>query len=87
MIPVTCRKGTVAAMQVADFVLARLTDRAFKTALTRRGVSTIIIPDDIQEEDAQPSPPKMHGAVFSSVGWSRLGCCRTRPSWPRRRRS
>jgi pyruvate dehydrogenase (quinone) len=46
-------------------------DRAFKTALTRRGVSTIIIPDDIQEEDAQPSPPKMHGAVYSSVGWSR----------------
>ena len=46
-------------------------DRAFKMALTRRGVSTIIIPEDIQEEAAQPSPPKMHGAVFSSVGWSR----------------
>jgi pyruvate dehydrogenase (quinone) len=46
-------------------------DRAFKTALTRRGVATIIIPDDIQEEPAEPSPPKMHGAVFSSVGWSR----------------
>jgi pyruvate dehydrogenase (quinone) len=45
-------------------------DRAFKTALTRRGVSVIIIPDDIQEEAAQPSPPKMHGAVYSSVGWS-----------------
>src|SRR5881227_2601091 len=46
-------------------------DRAFKTALTFRSVSTIIIPDDIQEEEAQPSPPKMHGAVYSSVGWSR----------------
>ena len=46
-------------------------DRAFKTALTRPGVSTIIIPEDVQEEDAQPSPPKEHGAVFSSVGWSR----------------
>jgi pyruvate dehydrogenase (quinone) len=46
-------------------------DRAFKTALTRRSVSTIIIPDDIQEEEAVPSPPKMHGAVYSSVGWSR----------------
>jgi pyruvate dehydrogenase (quinone) len=45
-------------------------DRAFKTALSHRGVSTIIIPDDIQEEEAQPSPPKMHGAVYSSVGWS-----------------
>ncbi|WP_330342703.1 thiamine pyrophosphate-requiring protein [Streptomyces sp. NBC_00557] len=46
-------------------------DRAFKTALTRRGVATIIIPEDIQEEKAQPSPPKTHGSVFSSVGWSR----------------
>lgn len=46
-------------------------DRAFKTALTTRGVATIIIPEDVQEADAQPSPPKMHGAVFSSVGWSR----------------
>lgn len=36
-----------------------------------RGVATIIIPEDIQEEDAQPSPPKMHGSVFSSIGWSR----------------
>ncbi|MGQ5637562.1 MULTISPECIES: thiamine pyrophosphate-requiring protein [unclassified Streptomyces] len=46
-------------------------DRAFKTALTRRGIATVIIPDDIQEEKAQPSPPKTHGSVFSSVGWSR----------------
>ncbi|RSN67540.1 thiamine pyrophosphate-requiring protein [Actinomadura sp. WAC 06369] len=46
-------------------------DRAFKTALTARGVATIIVPEDVQEADAMPSPPKEHGAVFSSVGWSR----------------
>ncbi|MEU5099328.1 thiamine pyrophosphate-requiring protein [Streptomyces sp. NPDC020996] len=46
-------------------------DRAFKTALTTRGVATVIIPSDVQEEEAQPSPPKEHGSVFSSVGWSR----------------
>ncbi|GAA3434100.1 thiamine pyrophosphate-requiring protein [Kutzneria kofuensis] len=45
-------------------------DRAFKTALTLRGVATVIIPEDVQEEAAQPSPPKAHGSVFSSVGWS-----------------
>jgi pyruvate dehydrogenase (quinone) len=45
-------------------------DRAFKTALTQRGVATVIIPEDIQEEKAQPAPPKEHGAVYSSVGWS-----------------
>ncbi|NKQ57794.1 thiamine pyrophosphate-requiring protein [Amycolatopsis sp. K13G38] len=46
-------------------------DRAFKTALTTRSVATVIIPEDIQEEKAQPAPPKTHGAVYSSVGWSR----------------
>ncbi|SFB95791.1 thiamine pyrophosphate-requiring protein [Streptomyces aidingensis] len=46
-------------------------DRAFKNALTNRSVSTIIVPEDVQEEPAQPSPPRMHGAVYSSVGWSR----------------
>ncbi|TDD38007.1 thiamine pyrophosphate-requiring protein [Actinomadura sp. KC06] len=46
-------------------------DRAFKTALTTRGVATIVIPEDVQEADEMPSPPKEHGSVFSSVGWSR----------------
>jgi pyruvate dehydrogenase (quinone) len=45
-------------------------DRAFKTALTSRSVATIVVPVDLQEEEAQPSPPKTHGAVYSSVGWS-----------------
>lgn len=46
-------------------------DRAFKTALTRRGVATVIIPEDVQEQDAVPSPPRVHGSVFSGVGWTR----------------
>jgi len=46
-------------------------DRAFKTALTRRGVATVIIPEDVQESDAVPSPPRVHGSMFSGVGWSR----------------
>ncbi|HET6635544.1 MAG TPA: thiamine pyrophosphate-requiring protein [Streptomyces sp.] len=45
-------------------------DRAFKTALTTRSVATVIIPEDIQESEAMPSPPRSHGSVFSSVGWS-----------------
>ncbi|MGW3356242.1 thiamine pyrophosphate-requiring protein [Streptomyces bungoensis] len=51
--------------------LRHVMDRAFKTALTMRGVATVIIPEDVQEAQAQPSPPKAHGSVFSSVGWSR----------------
>jgi len=47
-----------------------LVDRALRIALARRGVSTIVIPNDVQEEKAVPSPPREHGAVFSSVGYS-----------------
>ncbi|NJC72291.1 thiamine pyrophosphate-requiring protein [Planosporangium thailandense] len=46
-------------------------DRAFKMALTERGVATVVIPEDVQESPAEPTPPKEHGAVFSSVGWSK----------------
>ncbi|THA24851.1 thiamine pyrophosphate-requiring protein [Streptomyces sp. RKND-216] len=45
-------------------------DRAFKTALTTRSVATIILPEDVSQSEAVPSPPRSHGAVYSSVGWS-----------------
>ncbi|MGE5289829.1 MAG: thiamine pyrophosphate-requiring protein [Micromonosporaceae bacterium] len=48
-----------------------LIDRAMKVALTTHGVATVIFPEDVQEEDAVPSPPHMHGSVYSSVGWSK----------------
>jgi pyruvate dehydrogenase (quinone) len=47
----------------------QLIDRACKVALSRRGVATIIFPEDVQEEQAQPSPPRIHGAVYTSVGY------------------
>jgi pyruvate dehydrogenase (quinone) len=49
----------------------QLIDRAMKVALTTRGVATVIFPEDVQEEDAQPSPPRMHGAVYTSIGWTK----------------
>jgi pyruvate dehydrogenase (quinone) len=45
-----------------------LIDRALKVAISQRAVATIIFPVDVQEEDAQPSPPRIHGAVYSSIG-------------------
>jgi pyruvate dehydrogenase (quinone) len=48
-----------------------LIDRACKVALTNRTVATIILPEDVGEAEAVESPPREHGAVFSSVGWSR----------------
>jgi pyruvate dehydrogenase (quinone) len=48
-----------------------LVDRAVRTAIAERSVATVIFPEDVQESKAQESPPRMHGAVFSSVGYSR----------------
>jgi len=48
-----------------------LIDRAIRIALDRRGVATLIFPGDVQEEKAVESPPREHGAVFSSIGYSR----------------
>src|SRR5829696_353210 len=48
-----------------------LIDRAIRVALDRRGVATLIFPGDVQEEQAVEAPPRQHGAVFSSIGYSR----------------
>src|SRR6185437_8542802 len=48
-----------------------LVDRAVRIALDRKGVSTLIFPNDVQEEKAVESPPREHGAVYSSIGYSR----------------
>src|SRR5436190_3178213 len=48
-----------------------LVDRAIRVALDRRGVSTLIFPNDVQEEKAVEHPPRIHGSVYSSVGYTR----------------
>src|SRR2546423_5364893 len=48
-----------------------LVDRALRVALDRRGVTTLIFPNDVQEEEAVESRPREHGAVYSSVGYVR----------------
>jgi len=45
-----------------------LIDRAFRIARARRCVTCIIVPNDLQEEDAVPNPPREHGYTFSGVG-------------------
>jgi pyruvate dehydrogenase (quinone) len=48
-----------------------LVDRAVRVALDRKAVSALIFPNDVQEEEAVESPPRKHGAVYSSVGYTR----------------
>ena len=44
-------------------------DRAVKSALTERRPAVVIVPEDVQEE-SYADPPRMHGAVYTSVGWN-----------------
>jgi pyruvate dehydrogenase (quinone) len=48
-----------------------LVDRAIRSALSERSVATLIFPGDVQEADAVDAPPRVHGAVYSSVGYSK----------------
>jgi pyruvate dehydrogenase (quinone) len=48
-----------------------LIDRGIRSALDGRGVVTIVFPDDVQESKAVESPPRVHGSVYSSIGYSR----------------
>ena len=46
-----------------------LVDRAVRIAKAERVVCTLIIPNDVQEEKAVPSPPREHGAIYSGIGY------------------
>ncbi|MCW3067333.1 MAG: thiamine pyrophosphate-requiring protein [Solirubrobacterales bacterium] len=46
-----------------------LIDRAMRIAQADRTVTCIVVPNDLQEEPAQPSPPHAHGTVHSSIGY------------------
>jgi pyruvate dehydrogenase (quinone) len=48
--------------------LRHLVDRACRIALEHRTVTCIILPNDVQDLDAIPVPPREHGAVHSGIG-------------------
>jgi pyruvate dehydrogenase (quinone) len=45
-------------------------DRAFRIAKASRTVTCVILPNDVQEEDAVTEPPREHGNVVSGIGHS-----------------
>ncbi len=55
------------AMEPAQ--VRHLIDRAFRIALAERTVTTIIIPNDVQDAEAVPEPPHKHGTVHSGPGY------------------
>jgi pyruvate dehydrogenase (quinone) len=48
-----------------------LIDRAFRIAQEERTVTCIVFPNDVQELEAVPVPPREHGTVHSGIGASR----------------
>ncbi len=48
-----------------------LVDRAVRIALTERTVTAIIVPVDVQQSEAVPEPPQVHGTVHSGPGYLR----------------
>ncbi|MDX6707441.1 MAG: hypothetical protein QOI48_3287 [Solirubrobacteraceae bacterium] len=48
---------------------AHLVDRAVRIALSQRTVTAVIVPSDVQEMPYE-QPPRSHGAVQSSPGWT-----------------
>jgi pyruvate dehydrogenase (quinone) len=46
-----------------------LVDRAIRIALAERTVTTIIMPNDVQEAEAVAQPPHAHGTVHSGPGY------------------
>jgi pyruvate dehydrogenase (quinone) len=45
-------------------------DRAIRIALAQRTVTAMILPHDVQTEEAVPEPPHEHGKMHSSVGYT-----------------
>jgi pyruvate dehydrogenase (quinone) len=49
--------------------IRHLVDRAFRTAISRRTVTCLIVPNDLQTVDAVETPPRAHGAIHSGLGY------------------
>ena len=50
--------------------IRHLVDRAVRTALSERTVTCLIVPNDLQTEDAVDEPPRKHGIVHSGRGYN-----------------
>jgi pyruvate dehydrogenase (quinone) len=50
--------------------IRHLVDRAVRIAMDQRTVTCIVVPNDLQEEDAVTEPDHAHGTIHSSLGYS-----------------
>lgn len=57
-------------MATSPAQVRHLIDRAMRISKAERAVTCIILPKDVQMEDAVEVPPRKHGAVHSGMGYS-----------------
>jgi pyruvate dehydrogenase (quinone) len=50
--------------------IRHLIDRAIRIAKAERTVTCVIIPNDVQEMESVPTPPRKHGTIHSGAGYS-----------------
>jgi len=62
--------GNFVQMATAPAQVRHLIDRAFRIALEERSVTCVIVPSDLQRQEAMAEPPHVHGSIHSSMGWS-----------------
>jgi len=60
--------GDYVHMASSPVQVRHLIDRALRIALAHRTVTCVIVPNDVQELDAVPTPPRKHGTVQSGIG-------------------
>lgn len=60
--------GDYVHMATVPAQIRHLVDRAIRIALVERTVTCIILPNDLQEEDAVETPPHAHGTIHSGIG-------------------
>jgi pyruvate dehydrogenase (quinone) len=65
-----CDVATYVETIVSPAQARHVIDRAMRIAAAERAVACIIVPNDIQELDAVDSPPRVHGSVYSGVGYA-----------------
>jgi pyruvate dehydrogenase (quinone) len=63
--------GEFVQMATEPAQVRHLIDRAMRIALAERTVTCVILPNDLQEEDAVEAPPRKHGSTLSGPGWER----------------
>src|SRR2546429_4752740 len=63
--------GDYVHMATKPAQIRHLIDRAHRIALASRTVTCLVIPNDLGEEKAVEAPPREHGTVHSSPGYTR----------------